>query len=276
MADEVRPIIKRKKVISGGGHHGGAWKVAYADFVTAMMAFFMLMWLLNATTEKQRKGLADYFSPTIPITRISGGGDGMFGGDSMFSEEALIRNGTGGTTDNAGKGSARDGSNGSQADEAARAAEDARLQEVIEGLAGKGGDSLKEELSLKHVQTKLTDEGVVIEVFAVEDAPLFVNEVPTELTLQLVAMIAEAASWVINDIAVEGHLPTPPIVMADKKTWEISSQRAHILRELLIDAGLSEARFRRVTGHGDRDHGGRAPFDVTNNRLEVILLRSDI
>ena len=67
-------IIKRKKIIKGGGHHGGAWKVAYADFVTAMMAFFMLMWLLNATTEQQRKGLADYFSPTIPIVRVSGGG----------------------------------------------------------------------------------------------------------------------------------------------------------------------------------------------------------
>ena len=73
--NNARPlIVKRKKVIAGGGHHGGAWKVAYADFVTAMMAFFMLMWLLNATTEQQRKGIADYFSPTIPITRISGWG----------------------------------------------------------------------------------------------------------------------------------------------------------------------------------------------------------
>ena len=67
--DNKRPIIiKRKKVIAGG-HHGGAWKVAYADFVTAMMAFFMLMWLLNATTDKQRKGLADYFSPQPRIRR---------------------------------------------------------------------------------------------------------------------------------------------------------------------------------------------------------------
>ena len=67
-------IIKRKKVVQGGGHHGGAWKVAYADFVTAMMAFFMLMWLLDATTEKQRKGIADYFNPTIPINRDLGRG----------------------------------------------------------------------------------------------------------------------------------------------------------------------------------------------------------
>ena len=63
-------IIKRKKVIKSSGHHGGAWKIAYADFVTAMMAFFLLMWLLSATTETQRRGLADYFSPTIPIYKF--------------------------------------------------------------------------------------------------------------------------------------------------------------------------------------------------------------
>lgn len=79
-------IIKRKKVIAGGGHHGGAWKVAYADFVTAMMAFFLLMWLLSATTEQQRRGLSDYFAPTIPLSRISGGGDGMFGGSDLLGD----------------------------------------------------------------------------------------------------------------------------------------------------------------------------------------------
>ena len=82
-------IIKRKKIIAGGGHHGGAWKVAYADFVTAMMAFFMLMWLLNATTEQQRKGIADYFSPTVPINRISGGGDGVSDGFSLDRDAGL-------------------------------------------------------------------------------------------------------------------------------------------------------------------------------------------
>ena len=86
--EEIRPIIiKKKKVIVGGGHHGGAWKVAYADFVTAMMAFFLLMWLLNATSEKQRKGLADYFNPALPISRTSAGGAGMLAGDTVFSED---------------------------------------------------------------------------------------------------------------------------------------------------------------------------------------------
>jgi chemotaxis protein MotB len=86
---EARPIIiKKKKVIAGGGHHGGAWKVAYADFVTAMMAFFLLMWLLNATSEDQRKGLADYFNPTLPISRTSAGGAGMLEGKAIFGDES--------------------------------------------------------------------------------------------------------------------------------------------------------------------------------------------
>jgi len=86
--DEPRPIlIRKKKVIAGGGHHGGAWKVAYADFVTAMMAFFLLMWLLNATSEEQRKGLADYFNPDLPISRTSAGGAGMLKGDTIFTKE---------------------------------------------------------------------------------------------------------------------------------------------------------------------------------------------
>ena len=91
-------IIKRKKIIAADGHHGGAWKVAYADFLTAMMAFFMLMWLLNATTEQQKKGIADYFSPTLAINRSSGGGDSSFIGDTVFTEEILTRQGVSAST----------------------------------------------------------------------------------------------------------------------------------------------------------------------------------
>src|SRR5690348_12270532 len=82
-------VIKREEVVEGG-HHGGAWKVAYADFVTAMMAFFLLMWLLNATTEAQRKGLADYFSPTSFLSHNSSGSGKPFGGKTAFSDGAEI------------------------------------------------------------------------------------------------------------------------------------------------------------------------------------------
>jgi chemotaxis protein MotB len=85
-----RPIIIKREEVSGGGHHGGAWKVAYADFVTAMMAFFLVMWLINATTEDQRKGLADYFSPTNLLSHNSSGTGKPFGGETAFSNGAMV------------------------------------------------------------------------------------------------------------------------------------------------------------------------------------------
>jgi chemotaxis protein MotB len=87
--DKVEIIVKKYEIVSGG-HHGGAWKVAYADFVTAMMAFFLLMWLLNATTEDQRKGLADYFSPNNVLSHASSGTGQPFGGHTAFDEGALV------------------------------------------------------------------------------------------------------------------------------------------------------------------------------------------
>eukprot|EP01037_Dinobryon_pediforme_P002767 gene2767-2808_t len=85
-----RPIIIRREEVVEGGHHGGAWKVAYADFVTAMMAFFLLMWLLNATTDEQRRGLADYFSPLNPIARGASGSGQPFGGKTPFETGELV------------------------------------------------------------------------------------------------------------------------------------------------------------------------------------------
>src|ERR1700691_5514918 len=83
-------VIVKKYEIVEGGHHGGAWKVAYADFVTAMMAIFLLMWLLNATTEDQRKGLADYFSPNNVLSHASSGTGDSFGGHTAFDQGALV------------------------------------------------------------------------------------------------------------------------------------------------------------------------------------------
>ncbi len=169
-------IIKRKKKVAGGGHHGGAWKVAYADFVTAMLAFFMMMWLLNATTEQQRQGLADYFSPTIPINRVSGGGDGSFGGDSIFSEETLPQNGLGATAEHATRKQAASGSTGTMADDRARDAADQKFESLIAELLGRGGESSLMDNAVEHIVTRVTDEGLVIEIFSLEERPLFIGD----------------------------------------------------------------------------------------------------
>lgn len=274
----TRPlIIKRKKVIAGGGHHGGAWKVAYADFVTAMMAFFMLMWLLNATTEQQRKGIADYFSPTIPITRISGGGDGAFGGDSPFSETTTAQSGTGATSLRPTEGRQSLGLTGSAHDEAERAAETAALEALAAALMGESGDSMLSEDLLAHVATRLTDEGLLIEVFSRPGQPIFdpVTDLPAPWLADLAAVMASLFGTVTNTVAVEGHVVAEPVVLVVETRWRASIERAQVFRALLEAAGLPPRRIHRVTGHADREPVTANPMAPRNERLEIILLRSE-
>ncbi len=273
----ARPIIiKRKKVIAGGGHHGGAWKVAYADFVTAMMAFFMLMWLLNATTEKQRKGIADYFSPTIPINRISGGGDGSFGGDSVFSEMTLPQNGTGASSARPTEARQARGETGMSTEGANQSQDHEVFTSVEARLLGKGGESKVMDNDLQHITTRLTDEGLVIEVFALRDTPLFegATDRPTPLLENLARIISETAQTVENGIAIGGHVPAEPIVLAERQSWQLSVAQASTMRKLIEDAGIETARIKRLTGHADREPAVRNPMAVRNNRLEIVLLRN--
>lgn len=271
-------IIKKKKVVGGDGHHGGAWKVAYADFVTAMMAFFLLMWLLNATTEKQRKGIADYFSPAIPISRVSGGGDGEFGGDSVFSEEALPQNGTGATNQRTTEASQARGEMGVSEAGADGNEQDAQaFKEVEEALTGRAGESTVSEALRRHIVTRVTDEGLVVEIFDLEDAQLFEQrtDAPTPLMQELADLLASTAKLVENEIAVEGHTRSEPITLVTNPVWDLSTSRANRVRVMLQEAGVMPPQLRRVTGHADREPAVDNPMAIRNNRLEVIFLRSD-
>lgn len=272
--NELRPIIiKRKKVSGGGGHHGGAWKVAYADFVTAMMAFFMLMWLLNATTESQRKGLADYFSPSIPIARISGGGDGAFGGESPFSEEVLAQDGTGATSLRPTAGRQALGLEGSAHD---AEEEEANLAEIEGSLTGEGGDSIVSDLARPHIETRLTDEGLVIEIFSRPGAPLFdpETEMPQPWLSNLTVTMADLFGTVTNGVAVEAHIAAEPWVRAASSGWQRTTERAQTIRALLEGGGLDPQRIARVTGHSDREPTVEPPIAPRNDRIEVILIRN--
>jgi chemotaxis protein MotB len=268
-------IIKRKKNIVGGGHHGGAWKVAYADFVTAMMAFFMLMWLLNATTEKQRKGLADYFNPTIPVNRISGGGDGAFGGDSVFAEETLAQNGLGASSEHpTEERQARGESEGGQA---ARAEAEAVKAEIDKSLTALAGESMTMARTLRHVVTRVTDEGLVIEIFDLPEAPLFAAETlePTAVAGDLATILAGVLAITTNPVAVHGHVRAYPLTLRDSPVWSLSAGRAQAFRGLLESAGMPGARIERVSGYADRRPVTANPMAVRNNRLDLVLLRTD-
>lgn len=268
-------IIKRKKVIAGGGHHGGAWKVAYADFVTAMMAFFMLMWLLNATTEQQRKGLADYFAPTIPVNRISGGGSGAFGGDSIFTDDTLPQSGTGITQPMPGTLQVR--TEDEAAEDAAAAAQVAALQQIEAILMGQGGESMISELALRHVVTRLTDDGLVIEIFDLPDAQLFTDGTsdPSLVLQEIAALLARLFASVSNPVTVTAHLSARPVPLRDDDVWGLSQDRAMAMRLMLQDGGLNPLRIVRQIAAGDRRSAVADPTAARNNRLEVILLRSD-
>lgn len=275
--DSTRPIIiKRKKVVAGEGHHGGAWKVAYADFVTAMMAFFMLMWLLNATTEKQRKGLADYFTPTIAVARVSGGGDGALSGDSMSAEETLARTRNGGFAQSQPMGSVKRGSNGAGENSAIREMTD--LEAVQMGITGRGGDSLVREMAKKHISTRLTDKGLVIEIFDLDGDPLFEAETakPTPIMIEISEILIEAFGLVNNKISVAAHSRTFSPLLLENPAWPLTTDRAQSTRALLQDRGLEDARVVRVTGHGQQKPLIDDAMSSQNNRLEITLLRSDL
>lgn len=287
MADGNVTIVKKKKVVGGHGHHGGAWKVAYADFVTAMMAFFLLMWLLNATTEKQRKGLADYFSPTIPLHQVSGGGDGPMNGASIFSEIDLPQDGQTGKANISENGEEENSDDkdqsGNLGPEGDNSFEEIIVQsdevdefELLEDMfLGSSGESNQEDPNLRNIRTRVTDEGLVIELFDRDGVPLFngLADAPTPLLRALLGAVAKVAQNVQNPIAVKGHAFVPDDLGGDPLSWRLSSNRAIAAMTILTDMGLDRRRIARVTGQGQRQPAFEEFADRRNNRIEIVLLR---
>lgn len=273
--DSVAPIIiKRKKIIAADGHHGGAWKVAYADFVTAMMAFFMLMWLLNATTEKQRKGLADYFSPTISINRTSGGGKDLFGGDSVLTDGPLPHKGTQIESDKPVKESASKGLDSFKSGVQSGKLDQENLQKLRDKLMAKTGESSVDDTVLKHVRTRLTDVGLIIDIYDLPNAALFDRyEMPTNTLKQILKLVVELAPVVSNSIAIETHVSASPVVLRKHLEWKTSMERASIARQYMEQKGMEPKRINRMTGYADRSPIAGNPMAVRNSRVSIVFLR---
>jgi chemotaxis protein MotB len=263
-------IIKKKKVIAGGGHHGGAWKVAYADFVTAMMAFFMLMWLLNATTEKQRKGIADYFNPNIPINRISGGGAGAFGGQSIFSENTLAKSATGSSGRTAPWIPVDESVARREGDE--RSSEKL-IEELNATLIGAGGESELMENAFKHVISRISDEGVVVEIFDLPGRPLFdANNNALPVLDLLISRVSNVAATSKNKISVKAHSRTEPVVRLNADPWGKTMKSSLLVRAKMEFEGVEKRRFDRITGKADTELFTDDPLAMRNNRIEIVFL----
>jgi chemotaxis protein MotB len=273
-------IVKRVKKVEAG-HHGGAWKVAYADFVTAMMAFFLLMWLLNATTEDQRKGLADYFNPSIPISQVSAGGTDALNGSSVFSEENLAQNGAGGiagassSKPEAPKGETEALANKQNADKG-RAEEERKLKDIEEDLLARAIEENADTL-LKHIQTRMTPDGLVIELVDADDSPLYElgSSKPSPTMEMLLEVVASVIGEVRNNVAIVGHTDAKPYSGArDYTNWELSTDRANMARRLMVRAGMNPRQIAQVSGKADTEPLADNPLAPQNRRISITLLRS--
>lgn len=277
-------IVKKIFVEGGGGHHGGAWKVAYADFVTAMMAFFLLMWLLGATNEKQRKALADYFAPTlIEFKQNSAGSNGLLGGDALQGKDNYPtmgkQTGTRSMTIPAGAeggdkvGTGNVGSLKNKELAAADRAGFAKMKADIEkkirsnpGLAKLG----------KQVRFVPTRDGMRIDLMDAADYSMFAvgttNFVPD--AAKLVALVAQSIADSENPIMVRGH--TDSLRYGDPtnmNNWMLSSARSEETRRRLVSNGVPEARFERIEGVADREPLiVENPADPRNRRVAITLL----
>ena len=279
-------IIYKKIYIEGhGGHHGGAWKVAYADFVTAMMAFFLLMWLLGATNEKQRKALADYFSPTlVQMKENSAGSNGIFGGDSMTSKDSYAhraaQTGTRSMTipvEAIGGDQVGTGTKGTLKDKAALSAEDRKNFETMKRQvmsAMQSSPSLSKLSS--HVRFVRTDNGLRIDLLDDADYSMF-DVGTTQLEPKasaLIGLIARTIASTANPIMIRGHTDSlgygDPLAM---NNWMLSSARAEATRRRLAAGGIGETRFNRIEGVADREPMIKDnAADPRNRRVAITLL----
>jgi chemotaxis protein MotB len=289
----VPVIIKKVKGKGEHGHHGGAWKVAYADFVTAMMAFFLLLWLLNVTTDIQKRGIADYFEPTVASKSLSGAG-GVMGGQTIgqagaqavpTSLPSLALN----------RPALRQPNDGDDGDEGGTAGHDTTTtdngtQAGVDARAG--GAPKKEQLSAEELERRLaereerrfaaaeftlrqaveqlpelkgladnlivdrTPEGLRIQLVDQEKSPMFAlgSYELVDSAKKLIAVVTQVVQRLPNQITITGHTDAVPYPGGRKYTnWELSADRANASRREFLADGLPEDRIGRVTGVADRD-----------------------
>ena len=274
---EPPQIIIVKKVMGDGhgGHHGGAWKVAYADFVTAMMAFFLLLWILGATTEKQRKGIADYFTPTmVQMREKSAGANGPFGGDSLNMKEnyphKAAQTGTKAIT------IPKDATGGmKEAAEAVRSRDRARFAALRKQLMDKIQSNPKLRALQRNIRFSETQEGLRIDLVDQADFAMFSlgNDTLLPVAVTLMGQVAQVIEGVPNSVIVRGHTDAMPYAAGRTvNNWTLSSARAEATRKSLADNGVAGERFARIEGVADREPYVPADtYDPRNRRMSITL-----
>ncbi|NRF70218.1 flagellar motor protein MotB [Aquincola sp. S2] len=278
-AKKLQPIIIKKVKKGGHGHHGGAWKIAYADFVTAMMAFFLLMWLLGSTTEGDKRGIADYFSSPLKVALLGGGsgsGDSSHvvkgGGQDLSRSNGQVRRGD--------VEAQRSTINLHVLKEQQRKAEVSRLEQLKEQIENDLRNNAKLAQFSSHIKLDMTKDGLRIQIVDEQQRPMFdvgsasVKPYMRELLRAIGGILVE----VPNRLTLEGHTDATPFGSNDRgySNWELSSDRANASRRELMAGGLAEDRVLRVQGLASSSPFiADDPLDPQNRRISIIVMNRD-
>lgn len=275
-AKKLQPIIIKR--VKKGGHvaHGGAWKIAYADFVTAMMAFFLLMWLLGSTSEGDKKGLSDYFQSPLKVAMQGGTGAGasasvISGGGTDLTQSAGQSRRTDSTDAKAKKQS------GDQA-KAARAKQDAeKLAELSAKISAIVSNTPKLAEFSKQIKLSMTPDGLQIQIVDDQKRPMFDSgsSVVKPYMRDILQEIGAALVDIDNKISMDGHTDQTPFGNAARgySNWELSADRANASRRELVDGGMPSDKIARVMGLAssvllDQDN----PRSPANRRISITVM----
>ena len=275
MADDgLRPIIVKRIKKTAGGHHGGAWKIAYADFVTAMMAFFLLMWLLGSTSKGDLNGISEYFGTPLKVAMAGGSGSGdsssviKGGGTDLTRQNGQVKNG-----ETAPEKKTYDL-------KAAKAVLVAEESKRLKSLKAKIEATIEANPLLKKYQKQLlldiTSEGLRIQIVDEQNRPMFAlaSARVQPYTAEILHVIGMVLNEVPNRIGLSGHTDSTPY-MSDTgySNWELSSDRANASRRELVLGGMSDAKILRVVGLASAAHlDAKDPFNAINRRISIIVM----
>lgn len=303
MDNHATIVIKKVKKGGHGGHHGGAWKVAYADFVTAMMAFFLLLWLLNATTEEQKMGISNYFDPTAISRSTRSGSGGVLGGTSITVPGALksassppmistpqVARPQAERTESLDPDSddpeniesrlgSREDEEGTVNQEVVEQLLREREQQQFEDAEAALREAIEQTPELSEageaLQIDAVPEGLRIQLIDQERVALFPNGSAAmyEQTQALLQKVAEVIKKLPNKIEISGHTDSSQFAPGSTYTnWELSSDRAHASRRVLEANGIPRDRIEKVAGRADREPlVDDNPADPTNRRISIVL-----
>jgi len=273
--DDKKPqlVIRRVKKIAGASHHGGAWKIAYADFVTAMMAFFLLMWLLGSTTKGELQGIADYFNTPLKVALQGGDGSGDSSSITKGGGRDLTR-----TFGQKPKTELPDRKRNINLQAAqAQKREMARLEEI----KGRIQEAIEANAVLRQMSNQIrldvTTDGLRVQIVDEQNRPMFDTGSARlkDYTREIFQEIASSLNDVENRITLSGHTDAQPYAggLRGYSNWELSADRANASRRQLIAGGIKEDKILRVVGLADSVPFNRSdPLDPSNRRISIIVM----